>query len=135
MTDEVSTEVVTEVTTEVYLERRKKWTDALRSGDYEQTHEVLNQNGKMCCLGVACDLYMKEHGGEWTPSISLPGAYTFADQATVAPKMVMEWLGLKSHNGVYHDMRCLAEDNDMGKTFDQIADIIDSNPKGLFTYA
>ena len=35
---------------------RELWQEALRSGDYKQGKGALNNKGKMCCLGVACDI-------------------------------------------------------------------------------
>ena len=37
-------------------EARQLWIDALRSGDYEQTRETLCEDGRYCCLGVACEV-------------------------------------------------------------------------------
>jgi hypothetical protein len=34
----------------------KKWTAALRSGNYAQTTEVLRDNQGYCCLGIACEV-------------------------------------------------------------------------------
>ena len=44
---------------------RDKWVAALRSGEFEQTQEVLvleDDDGKKsyCCLGVACVLAIRE---------------------------------------------------------------------------
>ena len=33
---------------------KKRWVEALRSGDYEQGRHSLYEDGKYCCLGVAC---------------------------------------------------------------------------------
>lgn len=35
----------------------RKWLDALRSGKYTQTKQVLRDEDGFCCLGVACDIY------------------------------------------------------------------------------
>lgn len=36
------------------------WIEALESGKYTQTKEILHkQDGTMCCLGVACNLVME----------------------------------------------------------------------------
>ncbi len=36
---------------------KKKWIDALRSGQYRQTRDKLkSRNGGFCCLGVLCDI-------------------------------------------------------------------------------
>lgn len=38
-------------------ELKAKWVAALRSGTYQQAHGTLKDiEGRMCCLGVACDL-------------------------------------------------------------------------------
>lgn len=34
----------------------KKWTKALRSGNYDQGTGTLLDDGHFCCLGVACDV-------------------------------------------------------------------------------
>lgn len=39
----------------------KKWTEALRSGEYEQCTLQLKKGEGFCCLGVLTDLYIKEH--------------------------------------------------------------------------
>jgi hypothetical protein len=33
---------------------RRRWANALRSGEYKQTQGSLHNNGAFCCLGVAC---------------------------------------------------------------------------------
>lgn len=35
---------------------KKKWIDALRSGNYKQGHSVLRNDDHYCCLGVLCDV-------------------------------------------------------------------------------
>ena len=46
------------------------WVDALRSGGYAQGIGSLKFDGKFCCLGVACDLFMKSEGrGVWDRGI------------------------------------------------------------------
>lgn len=41
---------------------KAKWIEALRSGDYTQARETLNDKGAMCCLGVLLDV---SGLGEW----------------------------------------------------------------------
>lgn len=38
----------------------KKWMKALRSGKYKQIKERLQSQYGYCCLGVACELFIKE---------------------------------------------------------------------------
>lgn len=47
-------------------ERRARWVEALRSGEYEQGFGRLRQSDVYCCLGVACDVYKRLTGqGKW----------------------------------------------------------------------
>lgn len=107
-------------------ENAKKWVEAPRSGKYAQGVGQLRKGTRYCCLGVACDLY----GGTWQK----PGADAHYFDL---PSPVKKWLGLASSDGSYGH-RCgyrtsLLMDNDVqGRTFAEIADIIESEPKGLF---
>ena len=40
-------------------ENLQKWTDALRSGKYDQTEGELQNRTGYCCLGVACKLFIE----------------------------------------------------------------------------
>lgn len=103
---------------------RKLWVEALRSGKYQQGKELLHWEGRFCCLGVACAIYgvstdeMAEH----------PNLARFRD--------VRDFFGLRDEIGTFDDgsdiLPCLASKNDDGKTFTEIADIVESEPKGLF---
>lgn len=118
---------------------RKAWVTALRSGEYKQaTNALEDQNGGMCCLGVlakiaGCSRAVDDMG------ISYDG------MRIVAPGRAMEWVGLSTAKGRLHDRIdferpsgsefgavSLAGLNDFGATFAEIADIIESEPKGLF---
>jgi hypothetical protein len=39
----------------------KKWCKALDSGKYKQTRGKLQDSRGYCCLGVACELFNKDH--------------------------------------------------------------------------
>lgn len=123
-------------TQEEYQERRERWAAALESGDYAQSQNALRDQSGFCCLGVACDLYSKEVGGEWE---RLPEdseyEYEFMDISEQMPARVMRWLGLNDSCGEYHTdgaNKTLAELNDTGSTFTEIAAIIRAAPEGLF---
>ena len=49
------------MTENLCLLNRQKWVKALRSGKYKQGKGYLHHADKYCCLGVAQDLYNKEH--------------------------------------------------------------------------
>lgn len=40
-------------------EVKKLWVDALRSGDYKQVEGALRKDDQFCCLGVLCDVAVK----------------------------------------------------------------------------
>lgn len=44
-----------------YPNRMIEWAEALESGKYKQTKGQLRVQDRLCCLGVACDLYDPEH--------------------------------------------------------------------------
>jgi hypothetical protein len=131
-------------------EIKQEWISALRSGEYKQAKHVLNGDGGMCCLGVLCDLYMKKTGeGEWVPRTAkeedsrvlqkYTSIGTFEGSEVVPPASVMKWADLDKENpntGIYQGFTksfedtpgylgySLAELNDGGLTFNQIADVI-----------
>lgn len=111
-------------------EVKEKWLKALRSGEYIQARAALRNKDSYCCLGVLCDLYRKEVGGEWIEE------YTNFDQTFIAegisesyflPLQVQEWAGLSSHRGWESSDRedSLADMNDTGRSFEEIAQVIE----------
>lgn len=100
------------------------WVKALRSGEYEQGKQALHPNGKFCCLGVLCDLYLKETGnGEWEENgMFRVNKYDYNDAEL--PEAVMEWAGLDDPNptlGTHKNARTAATLNDRNETFYYIA--------------
>jgi hypothetical protein len=114
-------------------ENAKKFVAALRSGEYKQGTKYLTSvrpEGEFdCCLGVACKLYIKDGG--LLPTSRYENYVTYAGKPAWLPKPVREWLGFGSDDGNYKGSS-LTSDNDTGKSFIEIADIIESEPKGLF---
>lgn len=124
----------------------KAWVEVLRSGEYQQTRSILHRKEKIneefvdsfCCLGVACDMAVKAGvipEGEGRSSFASIIAY--GDVDSILPQEVADWLGLASIRGDYEvegfELKtALTSDNDNGKSFAEIADIIESEPKGLF---
>lgn len=111
---------------------RKLWVEALRSGKFRQATERLRKrNGAMCCLGVLSSLA----ACEWTWS-EVEKAY-MADEHEDhdASKRARNFVGLATSSGEYEEddnTLSLASENDAGKSFAEIADIIESEPAGLF---
>lgn len=114
-------------------ENAKKWVAELRSGNYKQATGGLRKGDCFCCLGVACDLYAKEFSESWISG----GTYQeFKGMEGILPEEVSAWLGLGNREGDFYDgegsHESLADLNDSGCTFSQIADIIESEPGDLF---
>lgn len=119
-------------------ENAKKWVAALRSGEFKQGKYVLHQvdTDSYCCLGVGCKVAMANGVQLETGTIQIDGKYEgvatrFDCEHTFLPKSVKDWLGLTSSVGCSH-AGYLTELNDSGKTFSKIADLIESEPPGLF---
>jgi hypothetical protein len=99
---------------------KKVWVEALRSGRYQQGTGVLrNEQNEFCCLGVLCDLGEKKawhrpHGEDW--------GYEDPYCQHMPPGSVYEGAFLTSAEG-----GTVAEMNDSGKTFAEIADWIEAN--------
>lgn len=113
-------------------EVKRKWIEALRSGDYKQGINSLriDRDNKVtyCCLGVLCDLYAQENRKRWKSGADIFYP-TLMKEASVLPTKVMEWAGIVGHtgeftykNGHHEDLASL---NDRGKSFKQIARVIE----------
>ena len=116
----------------------KIWVDALRSGEYTQGRTCLKStNGDHCCLGVLCELYDK-HNEEKLSKKELDDMVFFSGFARLLPTQVMNWAGLSWSDGsidykIDYDyvLESLANFNDRGSSFQEIADIIEQNVEEL----
>lgn len=88
-------------------ENMTKFVKALFSGEYEQGTGTLNLGGKFCCLGVACDVALKD-GLELTVEtvggkkcfcgaihVASDGRKSYDGEQSVLPQSVADWLGLE----------------------------------------
>lgn len=99
------------------------WADALESGDYKQGVGQLKHGDSFCCLGVLCDLYSSTCWGD-----------LIKDEVEFLPKLIQKWAGMQSRSGYIRiggKEYNLAQMNDEGITFDEIADIIRKYYKDL----
>lgn len=120
-------------TPEQQREHRAAWVAALRSGKYQQTTGTLHDDHGYCCLGVACDI---SKAGAWAgdPAGWNSNYYVIGEEVddTLLPTPVRDWLGLANNDGATPDGKInLWRLNDDGKTFAEIADIIEAEPEGL----
>ena len=114
---------------------KAQWTEALRSGEYEQETSQLCFDGRYCCLGVLCELAIKA-GLDIAKEISGSEVY-YDGESAILPDAVKEWAGLEFGNPRVSlpelGVLSLAELND-GRTpderqrsFPEIADLIDAH--------
>lgn len=118
----------------------EKWVAALRSGEYKQGKEFLRTaTDEFCCLGVLCDLAVK-NGVIISPRPRGEGrAYEYDGDSIsgVSSRTVRTWSGLRDFLGEFFkdELRTgkmsLARMNDNGKTFTEIADIIEKHYEEL----
>lgn len=128
-------------------EAKALWLEALRDPTRKQAQGLLNNGRGMCCLGVACDI---SGFGEWVSTESgkaLGFKYSpvhYAEDKGL-PTQVATWLGLPLGPAAHpenpripgllvrdtfsalegDDVISLAQLNDSGFTFAQIADVIE----------
>jgi hypothetical protein len=130
---------------ETFKERRAALVAALRSGEFTQATGCLRDTTEVdgkptcsyCCLGVACELYRRTTGaGEWIfdEFRCLTGKYS-----ETLPAEVQDWYGFKDSIGGAREIRTeidsLAELNDSGGAFPEIANILEVEPEGMFDVA
>ena len=107
-----------------------KWIKALRSGKFKQGKNALctveGKTAKYCCLGVLCHIlktpYTKNEGG----------FKEYEGNDGSLPKSIMKKCNIDDDFGCYFGgVESLAALNDNGKSFKQIADVIEQNWKQL----
>lgn len=111
-------------------ENAKKWVEALRSGKYKQGQGYLRFNDKFCCLGVACDVAIEN--GLCVKVDSANKQIYYGGEVGILPQIVSDWLGMRVRTSEFDGLNQLTVENDNGSTFSEIADLIESEPKGLF---
>lgn len=108
----------------------EKWVRALESGRFKQGYGQLAQGDERCCLGVLCDR-----------AVDAGVIKNYTPDAAMLSWPVAKWAGLKWRNPEYSlglgqgMTRKLAVDNDRGKSFAEIAQIIRDNADTLFVEA
>ena len=99
-----------------------------------KTKEQLCDGVGYCCLGVLAEIFHKKV--RKIKSIDGFGSVSYDDQDGELPECVMEWAGIRTSCGEFgrNGKESLALLNDEeNKTFEEIADIIEKRPTGLFT--
>lgn len=116
----------------------KRWTAALRSGEYQQTTDSLRselEDGQkgFCCLGVLCDLSglgtWELYSGAWHYTIRAEDGSVVERSDTELPALVREWSGIREPSGTWWEnngSKSLAAMNDRGDKFVDLADTIEA---------
>ena len=109
---------------------KKRWIEALRSGQYKQGQGYLKSGDKYCCLGVLCNLAKVDGVGKWECHMHAT-VFSCANSldSRVLPRDVQQWAGIPNSVGVYEvnddNDKTLVGLNDCGTSFEEIADVID----------
>lgn len=91
---------------------KKRWLEALRSGKYEQGNAALREDNRFCCLGVAADIACNlEWQRHWDSCYSICCDTAFISGSDIP----------------HHVQADLADRNDSGISFLEIADYIEEN--------
>jgi hypothetical protein len=103
------------------------WSRALRSNEWKQGKHALEVNGKVCPLGLLCQLAMVYGHVEFEPYKGIAGKY--GGKLAEIPDEVKEWAEMYGNNGeIKGDFLTIVGYNDfMDYTFNEIAEVIDEN--------
>ena len=101
---------------------KARWVKALRSGRYKQAQGVLETpDGRNCCLGVLCRILRIKR-------IKTPNAVFFTCNGdTFEGYPSMRAMAAKGDLDSHHFLTSLADANDHGSSFEEIADRIEES--------
>jgi hypothetical protein len=104
---------------------KAKWITALRSGKYRQGTGALHNLTKdeFCCLGVLCDLAVQADV-EVVDGVVGDDYATYDGEASYLPLSVRQWAGLFQKNPWVGPDVTLAQANDRGTSYEEIAALI-----------
>ena len=101
---------------------KAKWIEALRSGEYEQCKDKLYSGNGYCCLGVLCVVSgakFEQQDGEFVPYLEQENIRNPDGNEFLCSDFAMK-VGLSRQTQ-------LADMNDNGASFSEIADYIEKN--------
>jgi hypothetical protein len=122
-------------------EAKRLWVEALRSGEYAQGRNYLAEmwagNWRYCCLGVLCEVATEQ--GVPVTVVTRPGSQlkTYSENSTIPPTSVAQWAWAEEtrypalriphvdEDGVMAFRDFTELNDDMGLSFEQIADLIE----------
>ena len=98
-----------------------KWCEALRSGEYKQITGRLESANGLCCLGVACKVFIPEDKQEFKEGGLLRGG-GFHCQSN-SPGNIRDLISIFQKLG---GQGLMSLNDTMGLTFDEIADVLEA---------
>jgi len=116
-------------------ELKKKWVDALRSGEYKQGKSYLRSSDSYCCLGVLADVIIKETDQYyWRRDSTIS---KLVEVYSLINKMDEAVVGSGKFYSAFYDeyLYSLEQDNLIklndgeNLSFNEIADYIENNPE------
>lgn len=99
------------------------WLTALRSGKYQQTQHRLKRDNSFCCLGVLCDLAVKDGGRPWSSPEQLYVIASITPSEGLPPAEISRFMFGDEHWVISN---FIAETNDSGLNFEEMANLIES---------
>jgi hypothetical protein len=122
-----------QVVSKMNAEVKELWLKELRNPERKQARGALRKPDGECCLGVLCDIAVKNNVIPEPKFDGGMGVYYFDNdgygpEGGVLPVVVQRWAGVDSSlPGVHRDgiLFGLAGLNDGGATFAEIADLIE----------
>ena len=124
---------------------KKKWIEALTSGEYLQGESHLRVGDRFCCLGVLCDIYMKEHPEQAESATAQCQYYSYFGKSELLPEEVVKWAEFEESviesseqgfgvlvkhefgsNGMKYD-HLLSGLNDSGYNFESLSKLIEGS--------
>lgn len=108
-------------------EIKELWVQALRSGEYNQSFCSLNNGIGYCCLGVLCDLAVKDGVGEWRSNGNMAFYYGTGihESKLWLSGQVLEWAGIKEPDPNVHGEKLSTWNDKTRLSFAEIADLIE----------
>lgn len=102
---------------------KRKWIYELRSGRHKQICGRLRDDNGIDALGVLNKIREKEEDIFWDIGTS----YVFEGRTKVLPARTIEWAGLPRGDSkiTLSSGKTIAELNDLGFTFEELADIVE----------
>lgn len=120
---------------------QQRWAEALESGEFSQGFGYLRTRDSYCCLGVACEVFIRDGGTLQTRLVykranAGPTHVSYNGRCDGLPPVVRQHFDLGDCYGTYWNeggVHSLIRDNDVERfTFPEIAQIMRSQPDHLF---